>query len=219
MFSAITAYATTGSLIEVFYNVEGIVVDGVKHSLKQRTFIYNGSVYVPLRFVGESLEKKVIWDSQSKTVFIEEKSEEDNDNEIKGYELKISEIKEKLDLASKQLNNRIDQKNIKEILGNFKNTIGDQAISNVYFGKETGEMYCEPDISLPEDYDVRIRPWYSSAKKESEYVSEIYTEYIDNNQYITLAKAIYENDQFIGVVGVDLKVDLTISHYEFIPYI
>lgn len=206
IFSTITAYTTTGNLIEVFYNVDAIVVDGVAHPLEQKPFIYNGSVYVPLRFVGESLGKKVSWNSQTKTVLIEESYKKDKNDGIEEYKLEISDTKEKLELLSKQLINNTNPKDIKTILINFNKDIGDETIKNIYFAKETGEMYCEPDIMLPEDYDAKTRPWYSNTKQEGEYISEIYTNAIDNQKYITITKAIYENEKFIGVVGIDFVV-------------
>lgn len=207
IFSSITAYATTGNLIEVFYNVDKIVIDGTVHSLKEKTFIYKDSVYVPLRFVGESLNKKVSWDDKRKTVSIEENSKADVKSEINEDELKLSEKKEKLDLLCKQLANKANSKDIKEVLNDFSKNIKDKSIRNIYLAKETGEMYCEPNIALPQDYNVKERDWYINTKENGEYVSKVYTDFSDNTKCITLAKSIYENEKFIGVVGIDLVVD------------
>lgn len=72
-----TAFAAGGKMIEVFYNVKDIKVNQVSKMPKgtQQPFIYNGSTFVPLAFVGEALGQPVKWDAQNRTVLIGETGE------------------------------------------------------------------------------------------------------------------------------------------------
>ncbi|MFZ5968867.1 MAG: stalk domain-containing protein [Bacillota bacterium] len=60
--------------ITVYYDVvKTIMIDGVeKTPTDQKPFIYEGTTYVPLRFVSESLGKKVSWDEKTGTIYIGE---------------------------------------------------------------------------------------------------------------------------------------------------
>lgn len=70
MLTATTAYAVGGSMIEVFYNVKGIYINNVLKSPDKRPFIYEGTTYVPLRYVSESLGHNVDWDGATNTIYI-----------------------------------------------------------------------------------------------------------------------------------------------------
>lgn len=69
--------ALTGKTIQVLTGVE-IFVDGVKMNPTDangnpvETFIYNGTTYVPLRAVSQSLGKNVNWDGANQRVYIGE---------------------------------------------------------------------------------------------------------------------------------------------------
>jgi foldase protein PrsA len=47
--------------------------DGVEKKTTQQGFFYNNTTYVPLRFVGEALGKKVQWDEKNQTIWLGEK--------------------------------------------------------------------------------------------------------------------------------------------------
>lgn len=69
-------YAAGGTTIEVFFNNIKIMVDGVeKQPAEGRPFIYEGSTYVPLRFVSDALGKEVGWNEQTLTVWIGKQEE------------------------------------------------------------------------------------------------------------------------------------------------
>lgn len=72
IFGTAGAYAATGgNMIEVFYNVKDMKINKVsKMPTEDKPFIFNGSTYVPLRFVAESLGQEVSWDSNSQSVII-----------------------------------------------------------------------------------------------------------------------------------------------------
>ncbi|MGN8770078.1 stalk domain-containing protein [Paenibacillus barengoltzii] len=75
LFGATGVYAgSSGKLIEVFYNVKGITVNKTAQKLSEdnKPFLYNGTTYVPLRFVAEALKLPVKWDASTQTVYIGE---------------------------------------------------------------------------------------------------------------------------------------------------
>jgi len=71
IFSSATVYAgVTTNLLEVFYNVKDIKLNGSSKMPTQKPFISEGTTYVPLRYVSEALGQQVLWDDQSQTVNI-----------------------------------------------------------------------------------------------------------------------------------------------------
>jgi hypothetical protein len=71
LLSGTIVYAAGGTTIEVFFNNIKIMVDGVeKQPAGVRPFIYEGSTYVPLRFVSDALGKEIGWNEKTQTVWI-----------------------------------------------------------------------------------------------------------------------------------------------------
>lgn len=65
------AFASGGSQIEVYFKSLKYVFDGVeKKPTEGQGFIYEGTTYVPLRFVGEALGKDVKWDGENETISV-----------------------------------------------------------------------------------------------------------------------------------------------------
>ncbi|MEC0231353.1 peptidylprolyl isomerase [Paenibacillus alba] len=70
LISGTVAFAAS-SQIDVAFRSLKYMFDGVeKAPTEGKTFIYEGSTYVPLRFVSEALGKKVEWDEANETVWI-----------------------------------------------------------------------------------------------------------------------------------------------------
>nr|WP_096203197.1 methyl-accepting chemotaxis protein [Bacillus sp. FJAT-45350] len=84
-------------------------------------------------------------------------------------------------------------------------------ITLAYIASVNQNMYTEPFVDLPSDYDPTTRPWYIDAIQNPNEV--IFTEpYIDssNGEYVlTVAKAIIDpqTNQTLGVVANDLSLD------------
>lgn len=72
--TSITVFAAGGRTIEVFDSVKRVVVNKVEKpfNASNRPFVYNGTTYVPLRFVADAFGEKVSWDNQSGTIYIGE---------------------------------------------------------------------------------------------------------------------------------------------------
>ena len=76
--------AQRSEMIEVFYDDIEIVVDGQKIEPKDangnavQPFIYNGTTYLPVRAVGNAINKKVDWDGVDKVVYLGAKPGEES---------------------------------------------------------------------------------------------------------------------------------------------
>src|SRR5687768_10841115 len=69
MISGSVAYAG-GASVEVIFKKVKIMIDGVEKQPKDGSFIYNNKTYVPIRFMGEMMEKDVKWDGKTSTIWI-----------------------------------------------------------------------------------------------------------------------------------------------------
>ena len=66
-----TAAFAAGNQIEVAFRQLTYMFDGVeKAPTEGKGFIYEGTTYVPLRFMSESLGKKVAWDEATSTIWV-----------------------------------------------------------------------------------------------------------------------------------------------------
>ncbi|MEI7026551.1 stalk domain-containing protein [Paenibacillus sp. y28] len=71
LFGSGVAAGSSGAFIEVFYTLRGIEMNGKLQEFPEKPFIYNGTVFVPVRAVAELLEKKVVWDENYRTITIQ----------------------------------------------------------------------------------------------------------------------------------------------------
>ncbi|MBZ4649474.1 methyl-accepting chemotaxis protein [Thermosipho sp. (in: thermotogales)] len=77
----------------------------------------------------------------------------------------------------------------------------------IYLGTSDKKFYIYPDAELPEGYDPTKRPWYVDAVKNKGKViiTEPYLDASTSDIVITVAKAVVNNGQIIGVVALDFK--------------
>lgn len=77
LFGGIGAYAASESkMIEVFYIVKDIKINNVSQMPEQAPFVYEGTTYVPLRYISEKLGEQVKWDGSTGTIYIGDTGEE-----------------------------------------------------------------------------------------------------------------------------------------------
>lgn len=72
-----TKTSTSGSTtktLEVNYSDIKVYVDGELKSSEQEPFMYEGTTYVPLRFISESLGSEVTWVGDTKSIYLEANS-------------------------------------------------------------------------------------------------------------------------------------------------
>ncbi|MGX1981632.1 methyl-accepting chemotaxis sensory transducer with TarH sensor [Thermolongibacillus altinsuensis] len=79
----------------------------------------------------------------------------------------------------------------------------------IYIGTPKGKMYATPFTDFPPDYDPTSRPWYKKAIQHPDNViwTESYVDVVTKDYIVTLAKAIVENGQVLGVIGIDLSLN------------
>lgn len=84
--------------------------------------------------------------------------------------------------------------------------------ANIYFGSAAdGLLHGSPeDIGLPENYDARMRMWYSGAVRSPDQVYWS-SPYIDAGEdgalVLTLSKAVVHDGRLLGVIGMDIKLE------------
>lgn len=67
------AYASATQIEVVFKNIKYMFNGVEKKSTEGKSFVYNNTTYVPLRFVGEALGQNVTWDEKNQTIWFGEK--------------------------------------------------------------------------------------------------------------------------------------------------
>lgn len=75
IFGTAGAYAAGGNMIEVFYNIKDIKINKVSKMPYQKPFTYQGSTYVPLRYISEELGMPVKWEASTQTIHIGQMNE------------------------------------------------------------------------------------------------------------------------------------------------
>ena len=71
IFGSVGVIASNTS-IDVSFDISDIKINGVSSMPSQKPFIYNGTTYVPLRYIGEKLGYEIDWNSETRTVLIGE---------------------------------------------------------------------------------------------------------------------------------------------------
>lgn len=130
--------------------------------------------------------------------------------EVNKVEINLKELQteaaEDLVILSEKLSKADNVDGVKEILEQYYKSSGN-SIENIYFAKESGEIFLYPEHNLPEDYDARKRPWYTKALENGEYTSEVYKDVAVGRDLISFAKAVSREENNIGVVGIDISID------------
>lgn len=199
MSGGIVGAVGTGSLIEVFYNVSDIAIDGKALDMEQKPFIHQGRTYVYLGDAARAFGRELEWDGETGSIEIVRPKEEygsiDKDSKIDQYENIVSNIASKLESGWPS--------DINAFLEWESSHLG---MEHIYFADENGSMYCSPNVQLPEGYDPRERPWYNGAAENGTYVSKPYADIVNGGELVTVSKSVHSNGKIVGVIGVDFKL-------------
>lgn len=87
-----------------------------------------------------------------------------------------------------------------------------ETIENAYVGFQETAKTLIPN-HMDASYDPRSSSWFQNAEESENEVSwsAPYIDSLSKNMIITASKAVYQNDQFIGVVAVDILADTVID--------
>lgn len=104
----------------------------------------------------------------------------------------------------------------------FTNVVaGTEEIQLAYIGTPQKELYIGPlgDFDLTE-FDATTRPWYQEAVQSPDrYIwTDPYIDTITGEPVMTLAKAVFRDDQFIGVLGLDFSLQTISSMVDDIQF-
>lgn len=81
-------------------------------------------------------------------------------------------------------------------------------VKNIYLGTINKKFYMHPYVELPDSYDPTKREWYVEASNNKDYVwSKPYVDAKEGRLMDTLTMPIYNNENLIGVLGVDMDVN------------
>lgn len=106
----------------------------------------------------------------------------------------------------------------RRLLLTFKNIqeTNKQDYLNVYMGLNNKQLLLYPAATLPKDYDPTKRDWYMGALKNTGkiYFSKLYTDIATGQTVLSISKAVVNNNNVIGVVGIDLNLTHLLKEIE-----
>lgn len=131
------------------------------------------------------------------------------------FEIFFQKTENQLDRIGKYPIMSTYDKNLESIMDEFSYTQSSNSeINGIYLGTEKdGKAFIFPKTELPADYDPRQRDWYQSALKQKNKTiwTEPYTDQATNELVITAAKTLYDGNELIGVLGVDISIDTLVK--------
>lgn len=135
-------------------------------------------------------------------------------HETKNVKASITQVisRAKSDLATIADFAEVYSNNPSELAALFeKIAVQNELITNMYLGTENKEFTIFPtDYPLPANFDPTTRPWYASAingEKDQFFVTDAYLDIGTENYYVTVSMPIFKNNEFYGVLGVDLSLE------------
>ncbi|MBU5341238.1 MULTISPECIES: methyl-accepting chemotaxis protein [Bacillaceae] len=187
---------------------------GVHSTIRNRILI----PFILLIFLAGSIVGFVSYQSSVKNMAEEQKQ---------NVEMQMNNMNETFELFYKNVESNIlrlqgneilidyKQENEKELEKIFESIVtSDETIFVAYMGIESnGAMIDFPNDDLGADYDPRERDWYQLAvkAKDSTIWTEPYEDQGTGETVVTAARAIYKNNELIGVVGLDVSVSTILA--------
>ncbi len=113
----------------------------------------------------------------------------------------------------------LDNKSDQEILNYLKVLLeNNDEFFSVYYGTDQNKMLNASGWKMPENFDLRERPWYEKAINNNDEI--VFTKaFINASQddiIITVAAPVYSNEDgnFLGVIAGDVSISTIISYVE-----
>jgi methyl-accepting chemotaxis protein len=102
--------------------------------------------------------------------------------------------------------NKINE--IKEFVKKAKS--GNKTAMNIYFGAKDDKFIQSSDDKLPDDFKATSRGWYkqAAANPGEVAITEPYIDAITGKKVITMAKAVKNGNEVLGVFGVDFDLSV-----------
>lgn len=97
-----------------------------------------------------------------------------------------------------------------KIFENYKNTHPE--VESIYLGMADKKMHLFPKFELPKEYDPTTRSWYINALNKMDFTwSEPYVDAITGNAIISLSLPVYNEDETMGVLSIDLNLSAMVE--------
>ncbi|MGM0379176.1 MAG: methyl-accepting chemotaxis protein [Bacillota bacterium] len=175
---------------------------------KQLIIILSIVIIVPLAILGffsetiaiETLRDNITENTNSSTIELTDGF----DKFFEGYNNSLIMLSQNKDIQ--KISSTLTSKyKVLDILDNY--LTGYSEVMNVYVGTENGNMHLMPKQELPEDFDPRNRSWYKKAKGSKDPIwTKPYADASSGDTVVTGAIPLYNNDDFVGVIGVDINI-------------
>lgn len=114
LFGSIGAFAASGKIIEVFYGIKDIKINNVSQMPADKPFTYNGTTFVPLRYIAEKLGQPVKWSPENQTIYI---GKFDGETVYPGNGINFQGLKEE----NLEFELSYEKSSTKDVLGNSHN--------------------------------------------------------------------------------------------------
>lgn len=111
----------------------------------------------------------------------------------------------------------LEQWTNEELLDYMKRLMrNNSSFSSIYFGTTDNVMINGSGWVPPQSFDLRTRPWYIEAVKESNLIyTDVFVNASNDKLIITIAKSVYNsNNQLLGVIAGDLSIKNIVSVVE-----
>ncbi|MCT4508571.1 MAG: methyl-accepting chemotaxis protein [Tepidibacter sp.] len=135
---------------------------------------------------------------------------------IDGIEISIHNYLNGYNENLNMISNNVDVKSIVEhpeyeefMMHIFKDFINSHKDSvSIYLGLEDKSMYTYPEAQYEDGFNPKERIWYKNAVERNAISwTQPYIDVHSNKLVVTASAPVYNNNQFIGVIGIDISLD------------
>lgn len=195
-FSGIGYAATSATNIKVFFQPLKYYFDGVEKKAPddQQGFVYNGTTYVPLRFVSESFGKKIGYDGPTSSIYVGKQKEGT-----------VTYLEEMQTITAE--GDRIN-------VGNFTTNMGEKYVHGIYSrynGSIKNEYILNGNYKAFQAYLAPNEGWNTSPKVDAIGELKVYTDdklvYSSGGVSSDITKPIFVNVDLTGALKVRIEFD------------